>query len=58
MFSFSIIFLQTTAENNVDPQVQDILEAKENGSSPTSALIQALSYLPGWAEKNFQVWCP
>lgn len=32
-------------------------EMKENLDSHVSGLIQAMAFLPGWSEKNFQV-CP
>ena len=37
---------------------QQVQDSKENLEGTSSVLIQALSYLPGWNEKNFQVWVP
>lgn len=39
----------------VQQQVQDM---KENLEGVNSVLIQGMSFLPGWSEKNFQVNCP
>ena len=35
---------------------QQVEDLKENMEGSNSVLIQGLSYLPGWNEKNFQVW--
>ena len=37
---------------------QQVQDRKENLEGTNSVLIQGLSYLPGWNEKNFQVWMP
>ena len=34
---------------------QQIQDRKENLEGTNSILIQGMSYLPGWSEKNFQV---
>ena len=34
---------------------QQVQDRKENLEGTNSVLIQGLSYLPGWNEKNFQV---
>ena len=41
-----------TSMEALQQQVQD---RKENLEGTNSVLIQGLSYLPGWNEKNFQV---
>ena len=41
-----------TSMETLQQQVQD---RKENLEGTNSVLIQGLSYLPGWGEKNFQV---
>ena len=41
-----------TSMETLQQQVQD---RKENLEGTNSVLIQGLSYLPGWNEKNFQV---
>ena len=41
-----------TSMEEVQQQVQDM---KENLEGINSVLIQGMSFLPGWSEKNFQV---
>lgn len=41
-----------TSMEEVQQQVQDM---KENLEGVNSVLIQGMSFLPGWSEKNFQV---
>ena len=35
--------------------LEQVHATKENLNGSASALVQSMSYLPGWSEKNFQV---
>ena len=39
----------------IEQVLQQTADAKENLGANTSAMVQAMAYVPGWGEKNFQV---
>lgn len=41
--------------NSMEAVQQQVQDMKENLEGITSVLIQGVSFLPGWSEKNFQV---
>ena len=43
--------------NSMEAVQQQVQDMKENLEGITSVLIQGVSFLPGWSEKNFQVGC-